>query len=188
MGFFSESSSLYFFSALLQANAAILSIFAIFVIFRIQSLTSSIDTRKFVLGSDSHVSPHDINSFEIMSVQSKKSEVDHKMGRNASGVAHYQAWITYEEKIEKLRRTIIIPTSVLAASILFFAIALSLAHSIHRLGVIVEAIVLVGSIALEALCLALVLSFSFSLIGMGAQMDGLSRAEKVILRITKIKR
>jgi len=189
MGFFSEYSSLYFFSALLQANAAILSLFAIFVIFRIQSLASSIDTRKLVLGADpSHASAYDINSFERMSLQEKKCEVDHKTGRRAFGVAHYLAWIAYEEKIEELKHSIIVPSSVLAGSILFYAIALALAHFIHRSGVLVEAVLLGGSIILEGLCLALVLRFSFILLGIGAQLPNPSRVEKAILRITKIRR
>ena len=38
--FFSENTGLYFFSALLQANAAILAIVGVFMIFRLQSYQS----------------------------------------------------------------------------------------------------------------------------------------------------
>jgi hypothetical protein len=190
VSFFSDSSALYLYSALLQANAAILSLFAIFVIFRIQSLASSIDTRKFVLGSDlgRHVAAADINSFEIMSIQDKKSYIDCRQGKGIPILAHFEAWVSYEEKIEHLKHTIITPCTTLAGSILFFAFAVSIANFVHRLSVIGEAILMAFSILLEALCLGLVLRASFSLIGIGPRIEKLSRTEKAILSVIKVKK
>ena len=189
MELFSDNTSLYFFSALLQANAAILSLLAIFVIFRIQSLASSIDTRKFVLGSDLgvHIPSHEINTFERMSIQEKKSEVDRLKGKGSALVAHFEAWVTYEEKIDGLRHSVIVPGALLAGSIFIFAVALGLASFIHSLSVYFEAALLAGSVSLEAFCLARVLASSFTMIGITAKAGNLSSIEKKILTFIRVK-
>jgi hypothetical protein len=190
MSFFSDSSSLYFFSALLQANAAILSLLAIFVIFRIQALSASIDTRKFVLGSDLgvHVAASDINSFERMSLQQKKEYIERKQGKGIAILPHFEAWISYQQQIDDLKHSIITPCFALAASVLVFSVALFFASCVHALSYILELLLLVLSIALEALCLALVLRTSYSLLGIGPKLEGLSGPEKAILRILRLKK
>ncbi|MFA4948284.1 MAG: hypothetical protein WC674_07235, partial [Candidatus Krumholzibacteriia bacterium] len=103
-------------------------------------------------------------------------------------LAHFEAWVSYEEKIDELKHSIITPCFALAVSILFFAVTLSIANFMHNLSVIAEVLLLAFSIVLEAVCLALVLRASFSLIGIGPRLEKLSRTEKAILSIIKVKK
>ena len=76
--FYSPSTSLYFFSALLQANAAIFSIYGVFVIFKLQSIKSSIDSFITALMQDRGRSIHTVEviDFDGMNIDEKKNHVE----------------------------------------------------------------------------------------------------------------
>jgi hypothetical protein len=160
MEFFSNNSAFYLYSALLQANAAILSIVAIFVIFRIQSLASAVDAKRSALSLDSgvHPSAHDIDLFDRISLEEKKKWIKGKRSDFTATrlLPHFEAWLRYSEAIEKLKRHILLPTVVIGGSIVFFAIELLLASYLHSKAPVIEAVLMLLSVVIEFLCILIV--------------------------------
>lgn len=138
---FSDSTGLYFYSALVQANAAILSIVGVFIIFRLQSLQSSIDRAVRALLSDTRTTPSPVIEFEKMNLEEKKTFVER--GKIEPPIKPlFREWATNEEKISKIRSSIKLPTRLLAFGIVGDSIGLLGANLIHENGVRIESCVL----------------------------------------------
>lgn len=128
--FFSDSSSLYFYSALLQANAAILSIVGVFIIFRIQSYQSSIDIIKTALINNRRmVGPNDVIGFDNFNISEKEEYI--KRLNNSVLKNHCSNWIEKEKKLKKVKSSIKLPTILLAIGIIINSIGLFTASYIH---------------------------------------------------------
>jgi hypothetical protein len=190
MEFFSSNSAFYLYSALLQANAAILSIVAIFVIFRIQSLASAVDAKRSALSQDFgvHISAHDIDLFDRISLEKKKEwiETETGEGRLAGLLPHFGAWLRYSEDIGKLKRHIVLPTVVIGGSIVFFAIELLLASYLHFKAPVVEALFMILSVIIEFLCILIVVRAIFVLLQIRAGDCGISGDSRFCKSLRKI--
>jgi hypothetical protein len=131
--FFSENSSFYFFSSLLQANAAILSIVGVFFIFRIQSLQSAVDVIKSNLLSDrGHSSwPNEIIEWDNFSIREKESKLKNDKA-NKSILTALQTWTTKERHIYNLKKEIILPSLLLGGGIILETISLFSSYYLHK--------------------------------------------------------
>jgi len=137
--FFSDNSSFYFFSSLLQANAAILSIVGVFFIFRIQSLQSAVDIVKSNLMSDrGHSSwPQEIMAWDNLPIEEKESQLKNdKANKYIQPALNY--WTTKERHVHNLKKGIIIPSILLGVGIVLEALSLFSANYLHNYHLVLE--------------------------------------------------
>jgi len=156
--FFSDNSAYYFFSSLLQANAAILSIVGVFYIFRIQSLSSSIDVAKTALSQNpaKFTTPARIAAFDDENLEGKKHELE-QMKNNEAGnliLPFFGLWVKSEIEIDRLKNKARLPTILLAASLIIFTAGLLLAAYLHSLPFPVEFLTLLILSLLESALVA----------------------------------
>ena len=135
MELFSNSTGLYLFSALLQANAAIIAIVGVFGIFRIQSLQSKIEYIKQGLlqprGRDTYdgMSPLEVHNFEELTFE-KKEEKFTKDGVSCKLLLN--SLINTEKTIINFKPMIAKSTIYLGIGILINALCLMLSNLIHK--------------------------------------------------------
>jgi hypothetical protein len=169
MDFFSDSSSLYFYGALVQANAAILSIIGIFVVFRIQSVRSSVDAVRSVLSADpgKFTAPAEIGRFDRMTLEEKHQWLTNKKARaNPSPVlSHFEAWARYLDQIRAIKSSARVPVMLFGITICLFTIGIFLANYIHSVSFAVEFVSMASSVVLEVICVVVVLRIIGRLIG-----------------------
>lgn len=148
--FFSENSSFYFLSSLLQANASILSISGVFFIFRIQSLQSSIDIIKSSLMSDrGNISwPGDIVKFDNLLLNDKESYLKSEQ-KNKYILQSLIDWTSKEKLIHNIKKEIIIPTILIGTGIIVESICLFSANYVHVYFNLVEYYILFVNLLLE---------------------------------------
>jgi hypothetical protein len=105
--FYSKSSSLYFFSALLQSNAAIISLFGVFIVFRLQSLQTSLDLLKNTLMQDGGkmIQPNTVFRFDKMNLNEKEERVNTE-SKDSPLRFSLQAWLDQEREIDNVKRSI----------------------------------------------------------------------------------
>ncbi|MFC2084931.1 hypothetical protein ACFLS9_07740 [Bacteroidota bacterium] len=125
-------TSLYFHSALLQANAAILSIIGVFFIFYLQNIKtklSDIDSYLESLRSESN----EVNEFLLMSEDTRLKHVNevikNKENKNDTDPMLIE-WAEFKEKVNGFKQYIKAPTILLAFSIGFHASFLALSEII----------------------------------------------------------
>lgn len=131
---YSLDSGRYFFSAILQGNAAILSILGVFTIFKIQALHSNIDTLKASrlgdMGSSS--TPTGIIEFDKKSLEEKEIFVKNfNTSPMIKGV--YESWLENEIIIDNILKNVKIPIILLIISILLNALLIILIDSVFIL-------------------------------------------------------
>lgn len=168
---FSDTSALYFFSALLQANAAIIAIIGVFWIFKIQTYQAGVDSIKNALSiergitSNLDVDPSIISKFESLDLSEKTSYMNQEI-LNDSLRSLLQSWVRNEESIDNLKSGIRIPVILLAVGIVFNAFGLVIANLIHQVGHIVELIVLLLVLLYEFLIVGVVVNTILSALGL----------------------
>jgi len=169
--FFSESTLLYFFSALLQANAAILSIVGVFLVFRLQSLRSAIDTLRtiFLQKPGESIWPERLAEFDEMDISKKRKWIAERQQKKELTIMLplFKSWITHLENIESLKTRARRPTILLALSICLFTFGLSFAAYVHSLGFESEAVSLAMCSAFEVLIIVSVVATVLDLIKSG---------------------
>jgi hypothetical protein len=148
--FFSDSSSLYYFSALLQSNAAIFSIFGVFVVFKIQSIQSSIDLIKSRLMNDGRkiVQSTDVVRFDDKDIDEKEVRIS-EIKDNGELVFHYTQWLDKEKEILKIKTGIKNPIVFIAIAIIMNALGLIMSSYIHQSGFNAEYLIMMIFLILE---------------------------------------
>jgi hypothetical protein len=144
--FFSTSTSLYFFSAFLQANAAILSIVGLFIIFKIQSLQSLIDIIEFA------------NS-DLKEKQKKYAKISY----DKYTMKKLSEWIEKENRIIDIKDMIKIPTILLSIGIITSGIGLIFSNFLHNSSFQYEASVLYSFLLYEIFTLYFVIKIIFKI-------------------------
>jgi hypothetical protein len=131
-GFLSESSGYYFYSAVLQANAAILSIVGVFIIFRIQRLQSTIDLiqNSFLMNLEKYATPEKFSEF-FNSTLEKKKEVFEDLHYPNYIMSSLSVCIKNEETILGFNSAIKTPTLLLASGIILSTIGLFFTNFLH---------------------------------------------------------
>jgi len=155
--FFSDYSAFYFFSALLQANAAIFAIVGIFCIFKIQSIELYINTIKQrlleLLQDDSFI------QFERLDLNGKMKNLEkYKSELSKSGKYLLDERVNLEKKIQCLLFSVKSPLIVLIIGILINGIGLFLANYIHNLGTVFEFKILLIDLIIEIFLILVVIS------------------------------
>ena len=161
---FSESTSLYFFSAWLQANAAILALVGVFIVFKIQALGSAIDSVSGPLYSNLsriNITPRLVDDFAKASLENKG-----KMLNKFDVLVEptLQRWISLEKQLKDSKPLVRIPTILLAVGIGIDASLLIVASSIHNSGNILEALILITICIFHIFVMVRVVRLVFELI------------------------
>ena len=135
MELFSNSTGLYLFSALLQANAAIIAIVGVFGIFRIQNLQSKIEYIKQVLlqprgrHSGDGMEASSVHDFDELT----NGEKDKNFKRyDATCIPILKSWIIAEKTIINFKPMLTKSTIYLGIGILINALCLMLSNLIHK--------------------------------------------------------
>ncbi|MCP3660181.1 MAG: hypothetical protein GY830_07720 [Bacteroidetes bacterium] len=150
---FSDVTSFYFFSALLQANAAFFSIIIVALISKNQSLQSSINAIKTSL-KDSKIIiayPTWIIDFDKKKLKDKRKFLDESFkGGDKELKTHSEYWYEISKEKEKIKYFIKKQFSALLfISVVLFAVGICLSHKIHAIGGYVEYKVLSVCIIIE---------------------------------------
>jgi len=136
---FSENTGLYFFSALIQANAAIFSIIGVFYIFRLQSIQSAISDIFNALYNEN------INIREYAEQFKNKNSDDKKLFVNKLSVEdpisnYYKNWLEYELEQNDIKDKIKNPLITTVILIVLQIIFLIISNGIHSSGIWFESI------------------------------------------------
>lgn len=130
--YFSESTSLYIYSSFLQANAAIIAILGLFIIYRIQSLQSSIDVIKSDIMRDrgmySH--PKTVLDFDLVSIEEKEKKIS-ALNPDHYYLLHYKIWVENLKSITQLKTLITFPTIFLTLAIIIDGVCLLFCSNLH---------------------------------------------------------
>lgn len=163
--YFSENTGLYFYSALLQANAAILSIVGVFFIFRIQQLKSEIDSIKdyvsFRFQNDARKYYHEFN---LANLEEKNEIIERYKKKNYIESDPYHKlpdWYTRELELKKIIGSIKAPTIILAFSILMNTVFLLFAENFHKSSYSIEFSAFLFTLLLEIFVLIFVVKGIF---------------------------
>ena len=162
LDFFSENSSLYFFSALLQADAAIFSIMAIFLVFRLEAHESAKSSIKLTMAQ---LTPKLIplawlallDKNDIVEIERRvKDEEENCSGCDKGILALKKSFVEHSKKIDKIKNTSIIPAIVLAVVIVLFAAGIFFSAYLHALPTAIEFIVLLFALIAQIIVLAVI--------------------------------
>ena len=163
LDFFSDNSSLYFFSALLQANAAIFSIMAIFLVFRLEAHESA---KSYIKLTMAQLTPRLIgldwlallDKNDIVEIERRvKDEEKNCPGCDKGILALKKSFLEHTYKIDKIKRNSIIPAIVLAVVIVSFAAGIFLSAFLHALPTAIEFIVLSCALIAQIIVLGIIL-------------------------------
>ena len=130
---FSENTGLYFYSAFIQANAAIFSIVGVFFVFRFQSIKSSISENRNLFNNAGEEVKKFAQSFEELSNEGKEIEVKRMQGNYALTNA-YRKWLQLEKELTSVKSKIIKPLIFIVILLMIESLFLLLSNGIHKLG------------------------------------------------------
>ncbi|MDP8323375.1 MAG: hypothetical protein RAO94_13605 [Candidatus Stygibacter australis] len=137
--FFHETSSLYFFSALLQSNAAIFAIVGVFIVFRLQSLQSSLDMLKNTLMQNrgKTITLCSVIEFDKLNIKEKEKKINF-VDEVTTIDFLLQTWVEKEKKINMIKNSIGFPTGAIIVVLIFNIFGLVFSNFIHDKSVYLE--------------------------------------------------
>lgn len=155
---FSANTGLYFFSALLQANAAILSIVGVFYIFKVQSIQNTIHFIKSSLLTDRFrdIVPAHLVQLSKLNIDERRIKIAER-GYSDATKSQLFDWTNLDEKVLAIKDSIKLPSLLLVLGIAIFAIGLLSAHLVHSAGLFIEFRFLYLCFLYELVCLYFVL-------------------------------
>jgi len=130
---FNENTGFYFYSALIQANAAIISIFGIFYIFKIQTIQNTIGEYYSFLTSMGSTLRDFALDFRVMSFQEKQEKISKIPAENSAGKM-YMKIVDREKDIKESKTLVQKPLLILIFATSTQSILLISSHNIHLLG------------------------------------------------------
>ncbi|MBK7379640.1 MAG: hypothetical protein IPJ03_11635 [Ignavibacteriales bacterium] len=131
---FSENTGLYFFSSLIQANAAILSIIGVFYIFRLQSIQVAISNIFNALFYENITIREGAEDFKNKSLDDKKTYVSRLTAHDHISNS-YRNWLEYEIEQNDIKERIKNPLITITVLIILQVIFLIISNGIHSLGI-----------------------------------------------------
>ncbi|MDP8201494.1 MAG: hypothetical protein P9M11_05075 [Candidatus Tenebribacter burtonii] len=139
---FYEYTSIYLFSALLQANAAILAIVGVFGIFRIQSIQTKIDSMKnWVTSTKTGFDPDNMDDFDKKTPEEQKNQISNihesPLNKILTNI------LKYNYEISLIKPIIISSSKLLGFGIIIDAIGIICSKTIHNCSSIFELLILV---------------------------------------------
>jgi hypothetical protein len=128
---FTDATGLYLYSALLQANAALLALIGLYIVFRLQSINSRIDSLKSSLFAEGTQFGGDAVRFDSMTLERKVKWID-KLGKDNSWIKlTYLRWLDLYLISKQFKRGVIIPTLLIGVAICLNALFLFRSSSLH---------------------------------------------------------
>jgi len=163
---FTENTGYYFFSSLLQANAAIFSIFGVFFIYRLQTLNSSISEifNSLIMTAGSSIGREEAQKFKNLTLEDKEKNLIKYKDSNHVWSHEFINWYNYEKKIEIIKPLIKKPTIILITLIIFQAAFVLLSSDIHSIGLILEITTFIINLFCEAYILIILGQTIFQII------------------------
>jgi len=125
-----EYSGLYFYSALLQANAAIIALIGLYTIFRIQAAYTTIESLKSFLLAEHSGIREDALLFDSMNFKEKTEEIKKYTANDGLSKA-YRRWHGQNRLIIKNKRGIIFPTILLGVALIADSFFLFITPTLH---------------------------------------------------------
>ena len=152
---YSAGIGLYFYSSLLQANAALISIVAIFFIFRIQSLQSTVEGyyNALIASSVNNLERKFYHSFRSHTLEEKIIDVEKG---NFNEEVHKEIMLSCIDNIKRIKCTkyaIIYPVIFLTVAIIINIIGLLLTNYLNSFGSALEIKIFLLVLVLEIYCL-----------------------------------
>lgn len=138
---FYEYTSIYFYSALLQANAAILAIVGVFGIFKIQSIQTKIDSMKNWISSNTGWEPDNMDDFDKKTTGEQKNQISNIHESPLNGIL--TNILEYNDEIIIIKPMIISSSKLLGFGIILDAIGIICSKLIHNSSFVLEFVVLV---------------------------------------------
>jgi hypothetical protein len=168
---FSESTGLYLYSSLIQANAAIIAVIAFFLSFKLEKLKSLIQETKLQIPTtwSTGYSSQLMSEFEKAGLIQKKQildrlELDHKNSNttlpNSKTMEYYRNWFRISNKIKEIETSIYHPLFLLISSVVLYSVFLIFSFSLHLILNNYELIVFTIVIAFEIYILKQVLNLA----------------------------
>jgi len=156
--YFSESTGLYFYSALLQANAAIIAVIGIYIIFQIQGAQSTITSlRSFFMVGNPNIRSMGLE-FDSKTLSQKKIEVRDNDTNTPEKLALLK-WYLNEKRARDLKRKIITPTILFLIALSTDCICLFFSSTIHSVYIDREIIIASINLLYELFLLIYISSF-----------------------------
>ncbi len=149
-----ENAGYYLFSSMLQAKAAILSLYGLFIIFKIQSLSSQIDFIKEILTHNPN--PNFIYLFDAKSMEEKEKAITVYSGGYDYRDNRYIAWVAKLRLIEKIKKSILLPLIITIISMIFDGLFIIFTVALTS-NIVLRSV----SFSFEILSLMIILSFVF---------------------------
>jgi len=141
------ATGLYFYSALLQADAAILAIIGLFVTFKLQTIQLIINNLRERITAllYSEENPRErirmlgiIKNFDESSLREKSEFAERHKQEQAGSLSYLIDEIPYNEKMEILKKGFIAPSYFIAILISLCIVGIILASTIHSLSCLLE--------------------------------------------------
>lgn len=114
---FTESTALYFYSALLQANAAMIALIGLYTTFRLQSAYSNIDSAKSYFFASNETIRNFGLEFEEKSYAEKEKYIKNNPATNITN-KRLHWWFRNLQLIKELKRGVILPTILLGIALI----------------------------------------------------------------------
>jgi hypothetical protein len=154
-----ENTGLYFYSSLLQANAAILAIVGVFFIFRIQSLQSAVEGNYLTLlmSCVNDLERKFYHSFRNHSLEEKIIDVENGNYNEDYHKRIMQACIENIKNLEATKDSILFPSVILAIAILLNSFGILLSNYLHLKGSQIEIKIFSIVLLFQIYCLFIVL-------------------------------
>lgn len=137
---FTENTGFYFYSTLIQSNAAIISIFGLFYIFKLQSIRSTIEEHYNSMIGVNIIVNEEVRKYRFSTMKEKKEIIDN-YPKNDDVLQKYIKYYSLEESIVDIKQKMKFPTIAIIILISFETLFLLICSSIHNLGSFYEFIV-----------------------------------------------
>lgn len=118
---FSPNTGFYFYSSLLQAQAAIFSIVGVFIVFKLQTIKSAIENYKHMLLA-LKVYPSVITDFEFADEATRKEKYI-RLGKGSEQITYLQ-WNESETKVKNIKDQIKTPIILLSIGMIVSTLGL----------------------------------------------------------------
>jgi hypothetical protein len=135
MFYFSDSTSLYLYSALLQATAAFAALIAIFVVFKIQMHTGSISiivNQLLSIYSNSYAEEIRKKIFDNVERKGSSEDILNIVKSDFTGYYLFKLWYEQKSKVETMYIAIVAPLYFSALLMILDTASLLISSHIHR--------------------------------------------------------
>jgi len=135
--FINDNTGFYFYSTLIQSNAAIISLFGLFYIYKLQSIRSSIEELYASMLTSNLIDNGDAIKFRFSPLE-KKKEIIGSYKKDNELLKKFTRYYIYENSITHIKSKMKLPTIAIIILISFEIVFLLLCTSIHKLGSAIE--------------------------------------------------